>query len=980
MLRSSGALIKLTVLRQTGGKEYIQPAVDAESPRSHADLTTSFSNDSDYIAITQHTSEGIKQLSRNLPEAVTDNEIVKNTQVQENVSNNTRSSENNSFIDSIDNCQSIDTHNAINTKGIVHEDKDLIFANIPPPGEFSDADILKDADFPENQAVNNVTGSNVDDLLFGTVLDSSSSKREDYDVAFSTNSELGNDDPVVFNTNSEVDNDDPVVLLPYQKPDCSTSFITLNDNCTDSTDDAFTGQSIEEFANECFNNIGSTVLENVSTNTPKQSTDTLLTNDLLHAQEENGVITVCNPVDYLSMSSASPSNDYDTKLPVCGTLDYESHSSSESNSAPLSLGFNTSHTLDTNILDSSEPRVSKSNVDGVFDEHVVNEETSVTVGIKHLSSNLVADTHEGFSSVTPTSSTVTINESCPVLADVKNHLNDTTEYPTVGVTNMFEPGEKYEDKEYVVIRDNDSTPPSIPSQQNIKELLAGYKILGNENKPATSELNSTLTESSSKPVWPLISSNITKEDISEEEMEIVTTLETISEKKNVPNSWPSEMSSNAAAAFHNSVSGILDTHRKSYEQSLPENALVHTTVGVLNNGQEEHVIEPMVSTKDHQGRQFCIPSFNSAQNNLDVNVPDYQAKLEIVRVISSLVSLQSAGSQSHQNTEQSRNLVREDAIVPTVLSYDQRRIVANVLDTWANGDDRSNKPSTLQRAVTGFKIPQKHADEVSASLNPEQSLEAEIVTENSSGNKQSSNADLHSSSRENEVSSMLIPTDNINSTHKAENIVTKSAKDFDESFIVKSTSMQSEVKERSGLNVSDNNPSVSSMHQTSDVILRKKLRQSADFNAPADKEAQSTDASSSFINRRPRSMIVTSSHATSRFDDLHKSSTTESKPMAAFRPLSALRPLSSSSASIHHHTSASLNRPASGSFSSSTFATKFIKSDYPKVRQEDGSPFQVDVIKGIVGLGLKVKVTPEGGIQVTEVTRGGPIDKDGQIQ
>ncbi|BFY98414.1 hypothetical protein BsWGS_01454 [Bradybaena similaris] len=969
VLRSSGALIKLTVLRQTGGKEYIQP-VDAESPRNHAKLTTSFSSDSSYIAVTQHTSGGIGELPRHLPQAVTDREIVNNTQIQDNILNNTRSSENNSFIDNINDCQFLDTDNAINTKGIVHEDKDcLLFANIPPPGEFSDADILKDVDFPENQTVNNVTVTDVDDLLFGTVLDTPSSKSENCDVLLSTN--------------SEIDNDDPVVLLPYQKPDSSTSFITLNDSCTDSTDDAFTGQSIEEFANECFSNIGSTVLENVSTNTSKQSSESVttpLTNDLLHAQEENDVNTVCNPVDYLIVSSASSSNDYDTKLPLCGALDYESHSSSESNSAPLPLGSNTSHTFDTDILDNSQPRVRKSNVDGVSDEHVVKEDTSVAVGIKHRSSNLVADTHEDITFVTPTSSTVTVDESCPVIADVNSHLNDTIGCSTVGVTNMFEPGEKYEGKEYVVIRDNDNTPPSFTSQQNIKELLAGSKVNTNESKPATSELNSTLTETSTMPTWPVISSNKTKEDVSEEEMEIVTTLETISEKKNVPNSWTSEMNSNTASAFHNTVLGILDTHRKSYEQSLPETALVHTTVGVSNNGQEERAIEPMVSAKDHQGRQFCIPSFISVQDNLEVNVPDYQAKLEIARVISSLVSLQPAGSQSHQNTDQSRDLVREAAIVPTVLSYDQKRIVANVLDTWANGDDRSSKQSTVQRAVTGFKIPQKHVDEIRASVYPEQSHEAEIVTENTSDSKQSSNADLHSSTKENEVSSILIPSDNINITHKAENIVAKSAKDFDDSLIVKSTSMQPEVKEMSGLNTPGNNPGVSSMHHTSDnVVLRKKLTQSADFNAQADKEAQSTDAGSSFINSRPRSMIITSSHATARFDDLHKSSTTESKPVAAFRSLSALRPLSSSSASIHHHTSASLNRPASGSFSSSTFATKIIRSDYPKVRQEDGSPFQVDVIKGIVGLGLKVKVTPQGGIQVTEVTRGGPIDKDGQI-
>ncbi|CAG5128548.1 unnamed protein product [Candidula unifasciata] len=115
--------------------------------------------------------------------------------------------------------------------------------------------------------------------------------------------------------------------------------------------------------------------------------------------------------------------------------------------------------------------------------------------------------------------------------------------------------------------------------------------------------------------------------------------------------------------------------------------------------------------------------------------------------------------------------------------------------------------------------------------------------------------------------SVLSFTENIKN-HNTDNVAKKSAKDFHETCDTKLAFVQPEVKERCALNTSDNT-SESSTHPSSDqVVLRRTLRQSTDFNAQPDNREQSNDSSSSFVMRQPRSMIVTSSNTTSRFEDV----------------------------------------------------------------------------------------------------------------
>lgn len=100
------------------------------------------------------------------------------------------------------------------------------------------------------------------------------------------------------------------------------------------------------------------------------------------------------------------------------------------------------------------------------------------------------------------------------------------------------------------------------------------------------------------------------------------------------------------------------------------------------------------------------------------------------------------------------------------------------------------------------------------------------------------------------------------------------------------------------------------------------------------------------------------------------------------KPLSTIKPLKINTSfqpkpvkySTTINTKPSLLSTLHGSALSSNSST-----DAKSSRSEE-EPFQVNVLKGILGLGMKVKVTAEGHTQVTEVQSTGPIAKDKNIR
>ncbi|XP_035824426.1 uncharacterized threonine-rich GPI-anchored glycoprotein PJ4664.02 isoform X2 [Aplysia californica] len=167
------------------------------------------------------------------------------------------------------------------------------------------------------------------------------------------------------------------------------------------------------------------------------------------------------------------------------------------------------------------------------------------------------------------------------------------------------------------------------------------------------------------------------------------------------------------------------------------------------------------------------------------------------------------------------------------------------------------------------------------------------------------------------------------------------------------------------------------------VVLRSKAKQSSDFRAKIN--SFQSQPNPVLASRRPQSMIEVSPGSSSlRMEDLKKSFTTDhAHGSYTARPLTTIKPLSASTARLDRGgtrlSSVTVSR-TSGSVTNSALAPRAPRVEYPKGRRVEGSPFQVDILKGIVGLGAKVKVTPEGLAQVTEIQRNGSIDKNGNVK
>lgn len=121
------------------------------------------------------------------------------------------------------------------------------------------------------------------------------------------------------------------------------------------------------------------------------------------------------------------------------------------------------------------------------------------------------------------------------------------------------------------------------------------------------------------------------------------------------------------------------------------------------------------------------------------------------------------------------------------------------------------------------------------------------------------------------------------------------------------------------------------------------------------------------------SVAVTTPH--SILGTIHSKTSTS----ATIKPLSTVKPLSFNSLSLNrpNRYTTTINTGSKPSLLSTIYSkTHSVSSN---VRSEEES-FLVSVMKGILGIGMKVEVKPEGYVQVTEVQSSGPVGKDGNIR
>lgn len=121
---------------------------------------------------------------------------------------------------------------------------------------------------------------------------------------------------------------------------------------------------------------------------------------------------------------------------------------------------------------------------------------------------------------------------------------------------------------------------------------------------------------------------------------------------------------------------------------------------------------------------------------------------------------------------------------------------------------------------------------------------------------------------------------------------------------------------------------------------------------------------------------------------LHTKQTENPKqaPVPVIRPLSQIKPLSFNPKSL----SQTGSKPSQYKTSISTLGIKPSLSSLSKtsahkeaehpIKRMETMPFEVSILKGILGIGIKTTMTPEGYVKVTEILPNGPVGREGNIK
>ncbi|CAL1540874.1 unnamed protein product [Lymnaea stagnalis] len=416
-----------------------------------------------------------------------------------------------------------------------------------------------------------------------------------------------------------------------------------------------------------------------------------------------------------------------------------------------------------------------------------------------------------------------------------------------------------------------------------------------------------------------------------------------------------------SASTHNLIQiekeELLSKSNKTNESYANEN-IYFTTLGVNTMGQEKEVpICPMTAIRDSKGNSLCIPSPAKERATLKQSRAMDTIDKEDIAIIMAGFNVPKPQIKD-ETSNVAHRLIDEDEIVPTILTHNQKEMLSHILNKWGNDDGH---PSIFERALGGFAKPIKckpvrREDDHVSILN-------QTVTE------------ISLSKTQDEETGAFLDSNSVNSNSS----ITEQGSEaiYDESH-EPPTDVQIRFKSRKDIKYADqtNYTEKSSriMEKLDNTGQENKILPFSGFKARLENFPEALDPiASKSTTRRPKSMMEVSSTQSSYpfMSFIH-----EDNLSPALRPLSAFKAQSSSTTNLNFLPT---GRPAIGNFYGATFTPR-IKTDYPKTRQDDGRPFQVDVLKGIIGLGIKVNVTSSGYAQVSEIQSGGPVDKNGQIR
>ncbi|XP_076465842.1 uncharacterized protein LOC143297395 [Babylonia areolata] len=416
------------------------------------------------------------------------------------------------------------------------------------------------------------------------------------------------------------------------------------------------------------------------------------------------------------------------------------------------------------------------------------------------------------------------------------------------------------------------------------------------------------------------------------------------------------------SGFQKAVGVVLDV--QAGRKDLPNDSVFLTTMGVTRHrtsGQqgEEEEITPMALHKDHLGNKHYVPS--SLQSR-ETKPPaprqlDSVAKQDIAAVLSAMPARAKGQGQGKPARDTDPEHVIEEEVKATVLTKDQSRLAVEAVTRWLSADHKAaeqpqSKASAFQRLVTSAVQSAAQADEDSAD---------EATSEKEGTGKKEP------------VEEIVTPVSTTVSSSASPPTTTTTPE--------KPTAPAKETPEEK-----PSPPPPANAKPAPPPVMPKPTL--------AERRTLFEDADHHHDTKQQHPTTTTTAAAKPAGFEPHLAGQKDARPVPTQRTLrgpgkigslsqtsslSAPRPLSKIGGGLSITTrtgTPSLVAPKAGPYSSSS---SFSSGRYGKTRSED-QPFLVEVLKGILGLGLKVKVTEQGHVEVTEVQRNSAVAKNGNVR
>ncbi|XP_071118403.1 uncharacterized protein [Haliotis cracherodii] len=353
--------------------------------------------------------------------------------------------------------------------------------------------------------------------------------------------------------------------------------------------------------------------------------------------------------------------------------------------------------------------------------------------------------------------------------------------------------------------------------------------------------------------------------------------------------------------------------------------------GGTNDSGEEEVITPILVRKDKHGvRTFEEGSANSSPVHKPRQI-DEEAKKDLAKILSGLTT---SYDQTYTKKKPESSYVDEQEIVPTKVSREDAQTIMNVFTNWLKSDEKP-KSNPFRKLVSNVidTLDEPDNEEIVTVTKDKSTtvIEKVIKTEN------------------NNVESALPPTSGIEPDVIVSSHVSSSfAPPKPTARVPRSPPKEttSEVQEAPPRVPPTPAPKPSSPRETQ--VLTQKSSNPKETNVLTQEPRPTPTPPSPRLNLK----------STNRF-----STGSSLPPLTVSRGLPKMGGLSTTIKTQGLHFSTS----------------KSSKQEYQKMRRDDG-PFQVDVLKGIVGLGIKIQADTDRFARVSEIQRNSPVDKNGQIK